>query len=96
MSLGGLVGMIFVNRVYWWFQHMFTDKAFNQYTYTSAANSVIVAFMLCALSYSLYATPNSNEDFDDHSPNGLMVAATLWGFGVVAFVVGTSMYSGRP
>lgn len=98
VGLSGLVFMVASNRFYWWQKHMFTDEAFNSTgSYTGAANSALVSFVMCVLVYSLHARPDNLDDqiqvyHKTRFPLGLPTAVGIWASGWVAFVAGAALY----
>lgn len=103
VGVAGLVGMGFINRLFWWLKHMFTDQAFNSVgTYTGAANSVVVSILLCIVVYALHAEPEDTrpltrelplESRKKMIPQGTIVAGMIWLGGISAFVLGCVMYT---
>jgi uncharacterized protein YacL len=93
-SLAGLIAMVFTNRLFWWMKHMFTADAYNYSTYTGAANSLLMSFLMCVLVYATNADPEI-EDKKSGISSGLSIAVSLWGIGILAFVLGLIIYPGR-
>lgn len=95
LGLAGLIGMGFVNRSFWAYQHFFTDRAFdyNPVTYTGAANSVIISFLMCVIVYALHASSEMEVKDRAHlMPQGLSVSVSLWLLGWISFIIGAVLY----
>ncbi|WP_299198321.1 MULTISPECIES: hypothetical protein [Pseudomonadota] len=104
MGISGLVGMVCVNRFFWWTKHMFTSQAYNYSEYSGAANSVIVSILMCIVVYALHADPEVEGSIENDLPvgkrqnlfpKGTIIAGSIWLAGVISFLAGSMLYSPR-